>query len=139
MSWFKLFSKWRAEAQAQKQLRDELRNVPSGTGYKDKGIPGVEKVRMELLPPKALLEIARVYTDGAARVGARNWEKGIPYGDCYAATQRHLQAFWAGEGPDPKHGTHHLAHAAFWILALLHFEQHAAEYAKFDDRPGVGL
>lgn len=100
-------------------------------GFKDKA----GKLRMDLLPTRALMEVAQVYTGGANKVGARNWEKGIPYEDCHAAALRHIFRYWNGESIDPDHGTHHLAHAIFWLLAQLHFELHPSKYKEFDNRP----
>lgn len=77
------------------------------------------KPRMELLPPDALIEIAKVFTMGAEKYADRNWERGMDWGRIYAATMRHLSAFWAGEDIDSEWGYSHLAHAGCSILMLL--------------------
>ena len=77
------------------------------------------KPRMELLPPDALVEIAKVFTKGAEKYDDRNWERGMDWGRLYAATMRHLSAFWAGEDIDSEWGYSHLAHAGCSILMLL--------------------
>lgn len=77
------------------------------------------KPRMELLPPDALVEIAKVFTKGAEKYSDRNWERGMDWGRLYAATMRHLSAFWAGEDIDSEWGYSHLAHAGCSILMLL--------------------
>ena len=74
------------------------------------------KPRMELLPPDALVEIAKVFTKGAEKYSDRNWERGMDWGRLYAATMRHLSAFWAGEDIDSEWGYSHLAHAGCSIL-----------------------
>ena len=38
-----------------------------------------DKERFELLPPEALFELSRLYTNGAKKYEARNWERGIAY------------------------------------------------------------
>ena len=77
------------------------------------------KPRMELLPPDALVEIAKVFTKGAEKYEDRNWERGMDWGRLYAATMRHLSAFWAGEDIDSEWGYSHLAHTGCSILMLL--------------------
>lgn len=77
------------------------------------------KPRMELLPPDALVEIAKVFTMGAEKYSDRNWERGMDWGRIYAATMRHLSAFWSGEDIDSEWGYSHLAHAGCSILMLL--------------------
>jgi len=83
------------------------------------------KPRFDLLPPDVLRELAKVYTMGARKYGhepggARNWERGMRWGECYRAAQSHLNAFWAGE--DWNHadegGRHHLDHAIWNLIAL---------------------
>lgn len=89
------------------------------------------KLRMDLIPPCSLAEVARVYTYGARKYGAHNWRKGLEWSRVYAALQRHLNAFWAGEDIDSESHIPHLAHAAFGCLTLLNYMEHQRE---FDDR-----
>ena len=79
------------------------------------------KIQLELLPVEALEFVAMVATQGAKRVAARNWEQGMKWSYPFGALLRHLFAYWRGEDIDPKHGLPHLAHAGFWVLALLDF------------------
>lgn len=90
-----------------------------------------DKLRFDLLPAGPLMEIARVFTYGAGKYCDRNWEKGMDWGRLFAATQRHLWAFWAGEDIDPESGISHLAHAGFGVLALLEFTK---THPELDDR-----
>lgn len=76
------------------------------------------KLRHDLLPPDALNEVARIFTFGAEKYAARNWEKGMDWGRVYAAQQRHMMAFWGGEMYDPETGMLHTAHATFGTLVL---------------------
>lgn len=76
------------------------------------------KLRHDLLPPDAVGEVARIFTFGAEKYAARNWEKGMDWGRVYAAQQRHMMAFWGGEMYDPETGMLHTAHATFGTLVL---------------------
>lgn len=92
---------------------------------KDAGKPAVS-----LLPPLALLSVARVMGNGAVKYSPENWAKpGTPdaqgllsYRRIAGAAQRHILAWLAGEDADPEWGEPHLAHAACCILFLLDME-----------------
>jgi hypothetical protein len=91
-----------------------------------------EKVGAHLLPPGPLLEIAEILDFGAKKYDAWNWSKGIKYSRVYAATLRHLWAWYRGEDNDPETGKSHLAHAGCCILFLL---QYVRTRRSYDDRP----
>lgn len=94
------------------------------------------KTRFDLLPAEALYELAGVYTAGAAKYDDRNWEKGIMFGRVFAAIMRHAWKWWMGEEVDEEDGFHHMAHAAWGCLALVHYSRKGGmDY--FDDRPIV--
>lgn len=93
-----------------------------------------EKLRLDLLPCDALLDIAAVLNYGANKYSARNWEKGLVWHRPYAACLRHLFAWWSGETYDQETGLNHLAHAACNLLFLLHYSNHSA-FSELDDRP----
>ena len=90
------------------------------------------KLRYDLIPPFALEELARVFSYGAEKYGARNWEAGLDWSRLFAAAQRHLWSWWAGEDEDEETSISHLAHAAWNCLALLEF---ARTHPERDDRP----
>lgn len=93
-------------------LKDKL-----GTkgGYKaDK-----DKLRMDLIPYEALIAMASVLGYGAQKYEEHNWRKGIAHSRLYAATQRHLTAYWNGEDSDKESGLGHLAHALCDIAMML--------------------
>lgn len=94
--------------------------VESPTGAKKE----VKDAVFEYIPVEALFEIAKVYSHGEKKYGdARNWEKGMEWGKAFSALMRHAWAFWRGERINPDEGgRHHLAHAAFWLLALLQYD-----------------
>lgn len=93
------------------------------------------KPRFDLLPPRALEEIAKVFSGGASKYGDRNWENGIHFGRVFGAVQRHLWKWMSGEDRDPEWNLSHLAHAAAGVLFLLHYSQQQQLVDKFDDRP----
>jgi len=98
-----------------------MNQYPGGEKHDDGYKAREGKIQMELLPVEALEFVAMVATQGAKRVAPRNWEKGMKWSYPFGAILRHLFAYWRGEDIDPKHGLPHLAHAGFWILALLDF------------------
>lgn len=97
--------------------------------YANKDTAG--KTRWDLMPPRALEEVARVFTYGAEKYAPRGWERGMPWGQLFGAAQRHLWAFWDGEDYDCESGLLHLAHAAWNVLALLEYQ---VSHIGFDDR-----
>jgi len=107
-----------------------------------------DKPRYDLVPTYGIESAAKVFSFGAAKYGDRNWEQGLPFGRLYAALQRHLNAFWAGENLDPESGESHLGHAMCCLLMLseLHLNPNYRAYmgkgapvaqdgSELDDRP----
>jgi len=94
------------------------------------------KLPWDLLPPELMEETARVLYFGAVtkNYGARNWEKGMRWGRCYAALMRHMWAWWRRQngGLDKESGFSHLAHAACCLAFLIAYEQRRIGE---DDRP----
>lgn len=74
------------------------------------------KLLYDLVAPEMEEALAAVLTYGARRYGARNWEKGIPMSELYAATRRHMVE-WLKGGKDES-GFSHLWHA-FTDLGML--------------------
>jgi hypothetical protein len=101
--------------------------TPSTAGRKE----DADKLRFDLVPVRALEELARVYTIGAKKYDDRNWEKGLRWGRVYAAMERHAKAWWRGERLDPVDGQHHLASVAWCALALMEYER---THPELDDR-----
>ena len=58
------------------------------------------KLRFDLVPVKPLLEFVRLWTLGAKKYSARNWEKGLIWGRIFAALMRHGWKWWGGEKYD---------------------------------------
>lgn len=79
------------------------------------------KIRYDLIPVTPLRQIADVYTFGCQKYSDENWRKGLPWKDCYAALLRHEEAARGGEWINEESGLPHLAHAAWWCIALLEY------------------
>lgn len=83
----------------------------------DDGKPGTH-----FLMPRALLEVAAVASFGAAKYADRGWEAHAPtaqYSKFLGPMLRHILKWMKGEDTDDESGKHHLAHAAWNVLALL--------------------
>lgn len=79
-----------------------------------------DKPMVNLVPPEAILAMARVMTFGAKKYGGDNWRLGqpIPATRMYAAVLRHLMAWAQGEDVDPESGHDHLVHALTGLAML---------------------
>lgn len=91
-----------------------------------------EKIRLELLPTVALMEVGKVLTFGAKKYKDGGWRGVDKRSRYYAAILRHAMQWNNGENTDPESGLPHLAHLACSALFLLE-----AEVAGLgaDDRP----
>ena len=82
-----------------------------------------EKPKMNLLPPKAIVEVAKVLTFGAEKYDAENWRKLDDLQNRYTAgALRHIFAHMDGEQLDPETGLSHMAHALCCLLFKLEIE-----------------
>ena len=88
------------------------------------------KGRCDLLPPNALLRLARHFEAGAAKYGDRNWEKGIPINSFVNSAMRHLLQYMNGEDDED-----HIC-ASMWNLACA-METELVHGFTFDKREGV--
>lgn len=90
---------------------------PMGKKYDD------GKPKMHLLPPKALLEVARVLTFGADKYGEENWRDVENAQKRYAsASLRHSFSHLDGEELDQETNYSHLAHAICCLMFKLELE-----------------
>lgn len=78
------------------------------------------KPMWDLLPYKQVSQVVDVMTFGASKYSVNGWQT-VPNARSryFAATMRHLTAWWEGEKIDKESGIHHLAHAACCILFLM--------------------
>ena len=82
-----------------------------------------EKPKMNLLPPKAIVEVAKVLTFGAEKYDAENWRKLDDLQNRYTAgALRHIFAHMDGERLDTETGLSHMAHAQCCLLFKLEIE-----------------
>lgn len=101
--------------------------VTSSTGASK----GTKEERFDLIPVPALTYLARLYGKGAEKYAAHNWRLGYDWSKSYAAAQRHMNSFWAGEDIDPETQVPHVINAAFHMFALATY---ITEHPEFDDR-----
>ena len=93
------------------------------------------KPRMNLLPPKAIMEVAKVLTFGAEKYDAENWRKLDDLQNRYTAgALRHIFAHMDGEKDDPESNISHLAHALCCLLFKLEIELENAQIKEEEPR-----
>lgn len=92
---------------------------PNTTGLKTEGNVGRKydqgKPRMDLIPPKALLEVGKVLDFGAEKQAENNWRH-LQQERLIAAALRHIMHHQAGELLDSETGLQHLTHAITSLL-----------------------
>lgn len=95
------------------------------------------KLRLDLVSPQFVAEVAKVLGFGAKKYAPNNWMRGMDWGHNIGSVERHIAAFKSGEAVDPESGLPHLSHAACGIMFLLWWAHgpNAALYADKDDRP----
>lgn len=81
------------------------------------------KLRLDLIPPEMLIELARVFTVGASKYSEENWRQGMDWSRCMGALMRHYIKWRSGLSVDPETGCHHLALVAWNALALMIYQQ----------------
>ena len=89
------------------------------------------KIRLDLISPVALEELARVLDFGSRKYSSWNWANGISYTRVLAAILRHTYLYLRGETIDPESGVSHMAAVMCNAMFLLHFEKMRPQ---FDDR-----
>ena len=83
------------------------------------------KLRYDLLPPKAIEGIAKIFTYGASKYDDNNWLKSEYPDRYYAACMRHLAEIRKGTIVDPESGLYHFDHAIVSLIMYreLYFKQ----------------
>jgi len=107
-------------------VSDEVR-ITSATG----GQKGSKLARFDLIPTKPLWLLAELYGEGAKKYADNNWRQGYDWSLSYAAAQRHMNSFWAGEDIDPEMGVPHTVCAMFHMMALT---EYLTTHPEFDNR-----
>lgn len=83
------------------------------------------KGRCDLLPPLALLRLAKHFENGCLKYGDRNWEKGIPISSFIDSALRHIFKFMAGQEDED-----HLCAACWNLVCAMELEERLGY--KFD-------
>ena len=81
-------------------------------------IPDAEDERFDLITPFGLRRLAQTCAEGAAKYGDHNWQKGLPASSTVNHALRHINLWLMGDNSED-----HLAHAAWNLLAVIHFEE----------------
>lgn len=84
--------------------------------------------RYDLIPTEPLRLLAKHYGVGSLKYDDDNWQKGYDWRLSYAALQRHVNQFWAGEDIDAETGSPHLIAAAWHCFTLTWFMAHRPEF-----------
>lgn len=77
-----------------------------------------ENVRFDLITPIGMRRLAETCAEGAKKYGSRNWLRGIPASVMLNHAIRHLYLWLEGDRSED-----HLAHAAWNVLGVCHFEE----------------
>jgi len=85
--------------------------------------------RWDLITPIGLRRLAETCAEGARKYGEGNWQKGIPASIMINHAIRHLYFYLQGDT-----GEDHLAHAAWNILGVCHFEEVMPEMIDIKSR-----
>ena len=95
---------------------ENWRSISTFTKYDSK------KLRLSLLPFKAVEEIAEELQYGSEKYDDDNWRKCDDLSRYQDAALRHLFAAFQGERLDSESGKTHLAHAACCVMFLMELD-----------------
>ena len=87
---------------------------------------GDNKLRMSLMPHKALNDVMVRYLQGANTYGENNWKKGMKHSVLYDSAMRHLMQDFTGDNSED-----HLGAALWNIMGMIWNRDHKPE---MDDR-----
>lgn len=76
------------------------------------------KLRFDLIPHEAMIELARAFTIGAIKYEDNNFRKGMKFSRCVGPLERHWNLWKCGQDTDPDTKCHHLA-SVLWNAAVL--------------------
>lgn len=79
-------------------------------------------VRFDLITPIGLRRLAETYKEGSVKYGDNNWQKGFPASDVMNHAIRHMYLWLDGDKTED-----HLAHAAWGLFTVMHFEERKPE------------
>jgi len=82
------------------------------------------KIRYDLIPPKPIEELAKVFTYGSLKYDSDNWRKGMRWRkNVIGPLKRHLEKWIRGEKHDNESGLLHLSHVLWNVCALMEYER----------------
>lgn len=95
---------------------EEFKDGGSRTEFSTGAVRDVQtgKGRFDLLPQRAIQQVAKIFETGGLKYGDRNWEKGIDTNRFVDSGMRHLSKFMRGERDEP-----HLQMAAWNLMCLI--------------------
>jgi hypothetical protein len=103
----------------------ELTTFPTGAVRSN----DAASVRFDLITPIGLRRLAETCAEGAKKYGDHNWERGIPASEMLNHAIRHIYLYLQGDRADD-----HLAHAAWNVLGVCHFEEALPEMIDVPSR-----
>jgi hypothetical protein len=100
-----------------------MNKVTFDTGaVRDKQVAGSKEsqfpARYDLVSPIGLRRVAETYGEGAQKYSDHNWRKGMPFSVTANHALAHIVSWLMGDQSED-----HLAHAAWNLFALMHFEE----------------
>jgi hypothetical protein len=126
-------------AQQKAALQQRINDATHGNavlGENPKDRIGVTKPQLHLVPPSALIHMAKVFELGAKKYGPYNWRDNAVKQTVYiSAAMRHLVSMLDGQTIDPESGEPHAAHVADCMAIIMD----ASDTGNLiDDRPKPG-
>lgn len=95
------------------------------------------KGRYDLMPVRALRELAKLYEAGANKYAARNWEKGIPLSRFLDSGDRHKSNVLMNMHDEP-HLVQYAWNVVCWLDTVLRIKEGLLP-AELNDLPGVTI
>lgn len=80
-----------------------------------------DSARFDLVSPVGLRRLAETYAEGAGKYGDHNWLKGMPFSSIINHLEAHIVKY--KRTPPAERKEDDLAHAAWGLFALMHFEE----------------
>jgi hypothetical protein len=111
-------------------MHDHPNTVTFATGAVRSG--DAEDERFDLISPVGLRRLAQTCAEGAMKYGDYNWQKGLPASSTVNHALRHINLWMMGDNNED-----HLAHAAWNLLAIMHFEELRPELIDIPARQEV--
>lgn len=110
----------------EQQSQDSTRRFETGAVRSS----DADDTRYDLITPIGLRRVAQTCAEGAVKYGERNWERGFPISSVLNHALRHINEWLAGDMTED-----HLAHAAWNLLAAIHFEETRPDLIDIPTRP----